>query len=331
MENNEELLSYLDNNSKAIWNSIVDRNYMHWDNSSKMHGSMNQGFLELFSRYNPKTELMKEFDISEQYYYEVAILSRYLAYRERTKILSSLCDYTTVDFFTNDRHLEDIRKEIIVHPGISYSDFELYKIYNKSKLNINISLHCIESGLSQRIYDVMAAEGFMISNYQEEIEDQFEIDKELVVYHNEEELYDKVKYYLNHDDKRKKIAICGQQKIFEQHGYENRIQRIMNILTDKESSRRKDYLRICEEFGQSIENANSITEMLNILANRDDAYSVLVYLKLNYPENSEVKLYIANYMLENGRYAQSLKELKKIENPSDEIQSLIDELDKIVM
>ncbi len=330
MEDNEKLISYLDDNSKILWDSIVSKNYMKWEANSSIHGSMNHAFVEFFRGFNKNCDVINDSDISEQYYYEVAILSRYLAYRERTRILNNLCDFVNVDFFTNDKYLKDLRKDITIHPGISYSDFELFKIYNRSRININISLHCIESGLSQRIYDVMASGGFMVSNYQEEIEEQFEIGEEIIIYHNEKELYDQVCYYLSHEDERKKVALKGQEKVFREHSYENRIYRIMSIVNKCEAVRKNDYGIVYDLFYQSCFDRELLIDLLENIMNREDSYSVLSFLELNFPENTEIKLYLSNYMLEKGRYLQSLEKLEEIGTKNNEISLLIEELKRIL-
>ena len=64
-----------------------------------------------------------------------------------------------------------------------------------------------------RIFDVLGAGGFLLTNYQEELEDYFEIGKDLVCYSSEEDLLQKTAYYLEHDEERKQIARNGYLKV----------------------------------------------------------------------------------------------------------------------
>ena len=86
------------------------------------------------------------------------------------------------------------------------------------------------SGMSLRVWDVMGSGGFLISNYQEEIEDYFVIGEDLEVFSSEEELVDKVGFYLKHDDIREKIARNGYEKVRKYHSYDERIKQMISYL-----------------------------------------------------------------------------------------------------
>lgn len=62
------------------------------------------------------------------------------------------------------------------------------KIFYLSKINLNITLPSIESGIPQRVLDIMGSGGFVLTNYQPEIEEVFEIGKDIEVFHTLEEL-----------------------------------------------------------------------------------------------------------------------------------------------
>ena len=80
-----------------------------------------------------------------------------------------------------------------------------------------------------RIFDLMGAGGFVISNYQAEIPEYFEIDKEIVLYESIPDLINKIDYYLTHDDERKQIAKNGHDRIKKEHTYDIRIPAMLKI------------------------------------------------------------------------------------------------------
>ena len=49
----------------------------------------------------------------------------------------------------------------------------------------------------------------------------------MIYYSNEEECLEKIKYYLEHDDERKKIAYSGQKKVMEKHTIKSRMDDLM--------------------------------------------------------------------------------------------------------
>ena len=77
--------------------------------------------------------------------------------------------------------------------------------------------------MPQRVWDILAVGGFCLTNYQPELEEYFEIGKDLEVYHNLEELDAKVDYYLKHEKERINIAISGYKKVKKHHNYCNRL------------------------------------------------------------------------------------------------------------
>lgn len=109
---------------------------------------------------------------------------------------------------------------------------EMPKVFQASKINLNITMRAIETGLSLRIWDILGCGGFLLTNYQAEIPDYFEIGRDLETYESMEELEEKVRYYLTHDQERVEIAINGYEKVAKYHTYEIRLSQMIKLLTD---------------------------------------------------------------------------------------------------
>ncbi|MBR6229560.1 MAG: glycosyltransferase, partial [Eubacterium sp.] len=73
-------------------------------------------------------------------------------------------------------------------------------VYRQSKINLNMTLKDITSGIPLRVLDIMGAGGFLLTNRQPEIEEYFEAGKELVMYDGIEDAIKKIEYYLAHED-----------------------------------------------------------------------------------------------------------------------------------
>ncbi len=100
----------------------------------------------------------------------------------------------------------------------SYTD-RMPAIFRRSRINLNISLRCITSGVSLRVMDVLAAGGFLLTTYTSEIDEYFEDGVDLAIARTPEEMYAKAKYYLEHEEERERIAINGQKKVFDNFAY----------------------------------------------------------------------------------------------------------------
>ena len=109
---------------------------------------------------------------------------------------------------------------------------EMPKVFHASKINLNMTMRPIETGLSLRVWDILGCGGFLLTNYQAEIPEYFEIGKDLDAYESMEELEQKIQYYLTHDDERIEIAINGYEKVAKFHTYELRIAEMIRMLSN---------------------------------------------------------------------------------------------------
>jgi len=143
---------------------------------------------------------------------------------ERKRLLKALSEQFEVYLYTLSDTTELKR---VSNKGSAHSRLEMPYIFKCSKINLNITAKTIQSGLSQRIFDVLGAQGFLITNYQSEIPEYFEAGKDLVVYESEEDLLEKCRYYLEHEAERQEIALNGYRKVSQYHTYSIRMKEVL--------------------------------------------------------------------------------------------------------
>lgn len=102
-------------------------------------------------------------------------------------------------------------------------------VFKHSKINLNITLRSIRSGIPLRAFDIMGAGGFLLSNYQEDFFDFFIPEEDFVFFDGTEDLLNKIEYYLSHEKERKEIAQNGFRKVNAFHTYEQRVDTILEI------------------------------------------------------------------------------------------------------
>lgn len=117
----------------------------------------------------------------------------------------------------------------VINCGLVKTLTEMPLVFHYSKINLNITAKSIRTGLPLRIYDVLACGGFLITNYQTELTDYFEPDTDLVYYTSEEDLIEKVEYYLKHEKDRQEIAHNGLKKIIQYHNYPERLLQMISL------------------------------------------------------------------------------------------------------
>ena len=160
-----------------------------------------------------------------QYY-----LGYHIASEERIRTLSALVKHFRVDLFT--RSDAGMLSGIQTHDGIKTLT-EMPKVFHLSKINLNMTIKPIHTGLPLRIFDIMGCGGFVMTNYQQEIDEYFEIGVDLEAYSSTEELIDKCAFYLQHDHEREKIAARGYDKVCSEHTYHHRIQSMINKVLEE--------------------------------------------------------------------------------------------------
>ena len=108
---------------------------------------------------------------------------------------------------------------------------EMPLVFAYSKININITLHSIESGIPMRVMDILACGGFCLTNYQTEIAEYFEDGRDLVIYSDFQDMYKKIDYYLKNESERIRIAKNGNKKIKELFDINEGIGKILQMLS----------------------------------------------------------------------------------------------------
>lgn len=198
-----------------------------WDGEHNLFGKASEELIKHISA-QIESDLWDIYHMDKRYYCESMKLVRRCNEVERVRILNKLAEKRKVVLYADKVSTTDL-KNIEVRPWVDYWS-EMPKVFYLSKININITSRSIESGIPQRVWDILAVGGFCLTNYQPELEDYFEIGKDLEVYHNLEELEEKVEYYLQHEEARVRIAINGYKKVREQHNYQNRLDKMLNII-----------------------------------------------------------------------------------------------------
>ena len=159
--------------------------------------------------------------------FSTTVLGFKIAQMERKSMLAELSKCSEIDLYTDDDKID--------MPGVRNRGLADYwnvapKIFNSSKINLNFTIRNIRSGLPLRLWDIVGAGGFLITNYQPELEMYFKNGEDLVFFTDKDDLKEKVRYYLSHEEERKQIALNGQRKVKELHGYQQRFDEMSKII-----------------------------------------------------------------------------------------------------
>lgn len=146
--------------------------------------------------------------------------------RDRLILLSLLGSRFQTKFYSyND---SSILKGVEKCPPVDYFT-EMPYVFAASKINLNPSLRAIQTGIPLRALDIMACGGFLLSNYQEELAEQFIHGEEMLLYESLPDALEKATYYLQHEDERKEIALHGREKTLREFDMRNRLATMLRL------------------------------------------------------------------------------------------------------
>lgn len=161
---------------------------------------------------------------TREYLYAQYVINRKLTGLERLRLLTGITQKYTLDLFTLDPAftLPNLRN----HGTADYYS-EMPLVFKKSRINLNISLRSIKSGIPLRAFDIMGSGGFLLSNYQEDFLENFTPGVDFEYYESERDLLQKIEYYLTHEEERLAIAKNGHDQVATAHTYRDRVREML--------------------------------------------------------------------------------------------------------
>lgn len=212
---------------QKYFESIFEEAAFKWDGVNRIYGKTGQNVLDYIHFKNPDFKISTMLDINEVQAFESSYLVRKIANIERIAVLNTLAESYSVWLHTTSKVDKNLLGSVNIGPPVVPGDATTL-LFAGSKINLNISLKGIEGGTPLRVMDVLAAGGFILTNYCSETAELFDEDQEIVMYKTPEELFDKVDYYLRHEEERKAIARRGQAKVLECYTLDRILTKIMD-------------------------------------------------------------------------------------------------------
>lgn len=161
--------------------------------------------------------------------FSVTVLGFKIAQLQRKSALLELAKRHAVSLYSNSDAADLLR---VTYKGSVDYWTQLPKVFAASRINLNMTIPNIKTGIPLRVFDVLAAGGFLLTNFQAEIPEHFTDGKELVCYYSEDDLVEKASYYKEHEAERKKIAEAGREAVGRDHTYQIRMAQLMKVLRE---------------------------------------------------------------------------------------------------
>jgi len=81
-----------------------------------------------------------------------------------------------------------------------------------------------------RNFEIPGTGGFLLTGNAEQLEEYYASGKEIEVFRDLDELVDKARFYLTHEEERERIRRAGYERTLREHTYEHRINEILRIV-----------------------------------------------------------------------------------------------------
>jgi spore maturation protein CgeB len=108
---------------------------------------------------------------------------------------------------------------------------EMFRVLYESKVALNRHIGVAERyANNMRLYEATGVGTLLLTDEKENLGELFQPGREIVAYDGEDELVERIGYYLEHDEERRAIARAGQERTLRDHTYLRRMEDLLAIL-----------------------------------------------------------------------------------------------------
>jgi len=189
-------------------------------NSKLVHAGFDQ---EIYSMLKPDPTI------------DVSFIGGIGAYhKKRTEFLMKLASSVKIDFwgygFESSNLIKTFLKHVITkfrfynnYNGLAWGT-DMYSAIGNSKISINVHGDIAkEYSVNMRMFEATGMGSLLLTEKTDYLNNFFDPEKEVITYNNVDEAKEKIKYYLENDSERIKIAKAGQERTFKDYNYKTLI------------------------------------------------------------------------------------------------------------
>ncbi|MBG0790755.1 MAG: glycosyltransferase [Desulfovibrionaceae bacterium] len=114
-------------------------------------------------------------------------------------------------------------------PPLDYYE-DLPRFYPLTGINFNCTSRQMPGAVNQRVFDVPACGGFLVTDYRVQMEDLFDLDSEAVAYRETGEIPHLLERFINAPAERDAIARKARKRILAEHTYAARLARLVETM-----------------------------------------------------------------------------------------------------
>jgi hypothetical protein len=135
-----------------------------------------------------------------------------------------------------------------------YTPEEMASVYRQSRIVVNISRDDYLADANLRCFEAMASGALLMTTRPSELAQLgFSESVHYLAFDSEAELLETLTFYLSHEEERGRIAGAARALVLEKHTYDNRVDRILEILSEDKGkffspARQWDEVEVCATY-----------------------------------------------------------------------------------
>lgn len=159
------------------------------------------------------------------------VYSRMFGARRRAQALQALAPLGVAVY--GDPGWQQVLSEGVYFRGAAEHLEELTTIYNVSYINLDIGRLYQLDIVTMRVFDILAAGGFALVEFSEELPDLLKPGVEVAAWHSFEELQALGLYYVQHPEAREALIQAGRRRVLAEHTFAHRLETIVKTLRQR--------------------------------------------------------------------------------------------------
>jgi spore maturation protein CgeB len=171
----------------------------------------------------------------KKYKYEVLFAGDFHPIREKiiTELVNNQIPITMMGPWSEKRMVNPALFKNLFITRRFFSPQEMVSAFQEAKIILNIHTWLVryDYGINPRLFEASGTKSFQICDTKKEIPLLFEPQKEIILYDTVPQLIEQIKYYLQHDSEREKIAAAAYQRAMKDHTYLKRMEKVLEIIT----------------------------------------------------------------------------------------------------
>ena len=108
---------------------------------------------------------------------------------------------------------------------------DMYRALARSRVTLNRHINVAENNANNmRLYEATGVGAMLLTDQKDNLQELFDMGRELVAYSSKEEAAELAKYYESHPKEAAQIAKAGQARTLREHTYAHRMPELAEIL-----------------------------------------------------------------------------------------------------